>query len=499
MPSYLSPGVYVEEVPPLARPIAGVSTSIPAFIGVFPDTVQIPAPTQAGDNPIDINRGYKWVDVALTPVPPSTLPPVSYITTWAQYTSLFGDFVGQATSPATKQTSPAINAGQNNLAHAVYGFFNNGGTSCYVTRVASEANLQDALSALAKIDGISMVVAPGLVEQADHESLMDHCETLLDRVAILDPVQSDGAAGNFVKGDFHLLATPDTATPPGLRPRDSEYAAFYFPWIQVQDPSNNFINAYANGKWSPATQLPVGWIYIDPNGNQQQVTTAGTTGANQPTWNTTLNGTTSDPAGAGGVTWTNIGPLPPVNIYVPPSGHIAGIYANTDETRGVFKAPANVNVGGALGLQWALNKADQDILNPPGVNLIRSLNGGILVWGARTVGGEDNGDFVYISTRRYFNYLRSSIEQGTQFVVFEPNSSALWQRIIRSVGDFLLNEWRNGALFGDKPEKAFFVTCDETTNSPATIALGQVITEIGVAIVQPAEFVIFRIQQQTAS
>jgi phage tail sheath protein FI len=110
------------------------------------------------------------------------------------------------------------------------------------------------------------------------------------------------------------------------------------------------------------------------------------------------------------------------------------------------------------------------------------------------VGGFDN-DFPYISTRRYFNYLRKSIDRGTQFVVFEPNSPALWERIKRSVGDFLLNEWNSGALFGTTPKEAFFVRCDETINTPDVVDQGQVITEIGVAIVKPAEFVIFRIQQ----
>ena len=176
---------------------------------------------------------------------------------------------------------------------------------------------------------------------------------------------------------------------------------------------------------------------------------------------------------------------------------MAGIYARVDANRGVFKAPANEPVQGATALQWMLSKADQDNLNPKGVNIIRALSGALLVWGARTVGGDVNGDYKYISTRRYFNYLRKSIEQGTQFVVFEPNNSALWQRIIRSVGDFLLNEWHAGALFGDTPKQAFFVKCDEDTNPPEVREAGQVVTEIGVAIVKPAEFVIFRLQQTT--
>lgn len=185
--------------------------------------------------------------------------------------------------------------------------------------------------------------------------------------------------------------------------------------------------------------------------------------------------------------------------YVPPSGHIAGIYARVDSQRGVFKAPANEPVFGAVGLKYNISKAQQDGLNPQGVNVIRPLNGNIYVWGARTIGGDANGEYKYISTRRYFNFLRESIDEGTQFAVFEPNSPALWQRIIRNVGDFLLGQWRDGALFGDTPKQAFFVRCDASTNPSDVGERGQVVTEIGVAIVKPAEFVIFRIQQQTGS
>ena len=129
--------------------------------------------------------------------------------------------------------------------------------------------------------------------------------------------------------------------------------------------------------------------------------------------------------------------------------------------------------------------------------MIRNFNGNLKIWGARTLGGDANGEFKYISTQRFFNFLRESIDEGTQFVVFEPNSPPLWQRITRSVSDFLLNQWRDGALFGDTPQQAFFVRCNAETNPPEVRELGQVVTEIGVAIVKPAEFVIFRIEQLT--
>jgi uncharacterized protein len=186
------------------------------------------------------------------------------------------------------------------------------------------------------------------------------------------------------------------------------------------------------------------------------------------------------------------------SVGVPPSGHLAGVYARVDEERGVHKAPANEAILGALDVTQAISKADQMDLNPAGVNCIRVLNANVLVWGARTVGGDANADLKYVNVRRTLLFLRKSIEQGTQWVVFEPNSPALWQRITRNVTAFLTTVWRSGALFGTTAAQAFYVKCDAETNPPELRDLGQVVTEIGVAIVRPAEFVIFRISQFTA-
>lgn len=182
-------------------------------------------------------------------------------------------------------------------------------------------------------------------------------------------------------------------------------------------------------------------------------------------------------------------------ISVPPSGHMAGIYARVDTQRGVYKAPANEVILGALGVEQKISKSQQDGLNPQGINCIRDLNGNIRVWGARTIGGDANGEFKYINVRRLFNFLRESIDEGTQWTVFEPNSPDLWARIRRTVTAFLLTVWRSGALFGSTPEQAFYVKCDEETNPPENRDRGMVVTEIGVAVVKPAEFVIFRISQ----
>jgi phage tail sheath protein FI len=213
-------------------------------------------------------------------------------------------------------------------------------------------------------------------------------------------------------------------------PKQTDFAAWYFPWIRVFDPATRMLT----------------------------------------------------PAGDG-------------SISVPPSGHVAGIYARVDNDRGVHKAPANEAVAGALGVAQRLSKADQNGLNPDGVNCIRALNNQILVWGARTVGGDANGDLKYVNVRRTLLFLRKSIDRGTQWVVFEPNTPALWRKITRNVSAFLTNVWRSGALFGNTPQEAFYVKCDSETNPQDLREMGQVVTEIGVAIARPAEFVIFRISQ----
>jgi phage tail sheath protein FI len=326
-------------------------------------------------------------------------------------------------------------SGHRALTHAVNGFFRNGGTRCFVVRINSPADLETALEVVDSIDEVSLVAAPGLTD-ATWKTLEDHCDRAEDRFAILD---SQEVIGTDSDPDFELLKYDNEKA---LLPQRSKNAAFYFPWIEVLDP---------------AKQL------------QDQ-----------------------DPA-------LNIDPKYQGRVYVPPSGHIAGVYARTDVERGVHKAPANTAVAGALNVKYYLSKRHQEGLNPQGVNCIRNINGNIAVWGARTIGGDLNSEWKYINVRRVMLYLRESIDEGTQWVVFEPNDIALWGKIRRNVSAFLTNVWRSGALFGASPEEAFYVKCDAELNPPEVRDLGQVVTEIGVAIVRPAEFVIFRIAQTTGS
>lgn len=395
MPQYLSPGVYVEEVPSSAAPIAGVGTSTAGFIGHVADDVTMPP--QPGKFETD-EEGHPISDEGGNPVPiPYPLAEAGkpqLITSWEKFKNTFGNF----------------GEGNKTLAHAVYGFFNNGGTRCWVTRVTNATDtdaVTTALKGFNAIDEIALVAVPGALETAIQTAIIDHCEKSGERFAILDGQRATEFTPDDIKGGV----------------RNSNYAALYFPWIEVFDP---------------------------------------VTGSNG---------------------------------ILPPSGHLAGIYARVDAERGVHKAPANVVIRGALGVESRLSKADQDGLNPDGINAIRPFNGNITIWGARTLGGDANLQWKYINVRRLFLFLRESIDRGTQWVVFEPNTPDLWARITRNITAFLTNVWRAGALFGNTPDQAFYVKCDAENNPPEVRALGQVITEIGVAPVKPAEFVIFRISQ----
>jgi phage tail sheath protein FI len=184
-------------------------------------------------------------------------------------------------------------------------------------------------------------------------------------------------------------------------------------------------------------------------------------------------------------------------MQLSPEGAVLGVYARTDIERGVFKAPANETVLGVLRFSHNVNKGEQDVLNPEGINCLRFFEGrGNRVWGARTMSSDL--DWIYVNVRRLFIYLEHSIDRGTQWAVFEPNNEQLWLKIRLTIESFLYDTWRSGALMGTKPEQAYFVRCDRTTMSQSDLDNGRLICLIGVAPTKPAEFVIFRIGQWTA-
>jgi Bacteriophage tail sheath protein len=194
---------------------------------------------------------------------------------------------------------------------------------------------------------------------------------------------------------------------------------------------------------------------------------------------------------------TVLDPVTDRELNLPPSGFVTGIYARNDINRAVYKAPANEVVNLALGFEQTLNKAQQEVLNPEGINCFRYFPGrGFRLWGARTISSDS--EWKYVNLRRYFAYLEHSIDKGTQWAVFEPNGYLLWANVRRSIEDFLLNEFQMGALLGTKPEEAYFVRCDRSTMTQNDLDNGRLVALIGVAALRPAEFVIFRIGQWTA-
>jgi phage tail sheath protein FI len=189
-------------------------------------------------------------------------------------------------------------------------------------------------------------------------------------------------------------------------------------------------------------------------------------------------------------------PLP-----VPPSGFITGLYARVDSRRGVWKAPAGTeaNIGGAVGLATQITDAQQDTLNPLGVNVIRFFpSSGIVVWGARTLATQSDPEYRYVPIRRLAIFLEQSIYNGIQWAVFEPNDEDLWASLRLNIGAFMLTQFRAGAFQGDTPSKAFFVKCDSQTNPQDQIDAGIVTVLVGFAPLRPAEFVVIRISQKTA-
>lgn len=406
MPFYQTPGVYVEEVASANKPIEAGATNIVGFLGV------------AEKGPVN---------------------QCELVTNWAQYTRTFGGMHENGW-----------------LGHAVYLFFQNGGTKCYINNLVDASTLKakapakpeqakdgkpgkteekeekkepvviknpegltkyiigkdegpgkrTGLYAFEELTDIAIVAAPGVSEPAAWDAILSHCENMRFRVAVLDAPEE-------------LTKSVDQMP----MPRDSTHGSYYFPWVKIYDPEMD------------------------------------------------------------------------QEVFVPPSGGISGVIGRVDSTRGVHKAPANEIYKGAIGLRYNLTDAEQEFLNPKGINCIREFTGrGIRVWGARTISSDP--EWRYLNVRRLFCMVEKALQDGTNWIVFEPNTRDLWKKIVRNITSFLLLIWKSGALFGDSPEEAFFVRCDDELNPPESIDAGYVVCEVGIAPAKPAEFVVFKVAQK---
>jgi phage tail sheath protein FI len=502
MPTYLTPGVYVEEIPSANKPIEGVSTSVAAFVG-------------------------------LTPGGPVNTP--MRISNWTQFSKIFGD-------PNNPDNGPFMEGAY--MAHAVYGFFTNGGSNCWIVRVGEDSGAgsrpQAALPAAA--DGSvetfraqALAAADGPVEvELTEEPKAGEGDQTYKLVVTAGSEREEFEGLNLKKGRANIATKVNAASK----------------LIRIEDTSGALPEAQkvpATGKYALSAPSP------DPSdikpshfeGDEARRLGMGGLGAIDEVtmvimpdlWGVANDTQVRDLQGKMIAHCENMGdrmaildpppdllpqeilewrmntagydskmsalyypwietmdPLTSRPIKIPPSGHVAGLWCRVDESRGVHKAPANEVVMGANGLAFQVTHAEQGGLNKVGINCIRAFPGrGIRVWGARTLSSDP--EWRYINVRRLFNYISESIMEGTQWSVFEPNDQFLWLQLRNAATSFLTRTWRSGALFGTSPQEAFFVKCDAETNPPDVIEAGQVVCEIGIAPVKPAEFVIFRLSQ----
>ena len=502
MPTYLSPGVYMEEVSSGSKPIEGVGTAVAAFVGF------------AEKGPVNEPR---------------------LVTNWTQFTQTFGGFIEGSF-----------------LAHAVYGYFLNGGGTAYVVRIGSDGDgeVQSARAELpaageaGKSSFAVRAIEPGVAGEAITVEVGDATEPGEDGSNFKLTVKKGGKVeetfdnlstkrgaqnvASVVRAQSKLITVEDTKggavavpekgksialsgggapAPTPVTPTDyvgdaSDRTGFAgleavdeVTMLCVPDLMAARMQGMIDDEGMKAVQLAmiahcelmadrVAILDAPPGLNAQQV----------KDWRMLEAGYDSKYAA---VYWPWIKVMDPLAgqaIFVPPGGHIAGIWARNDDTRGVHKAPANEVVRGAISLELQITKGEHDQLNPVAVNCIRSFPGqGIRVWGARTLSSDP--EWRYINVRRLFNYVEESILQGTNWVVFEPNDHKLWDSVKRTVTMFLRRVWRDGALFGRTPAEAFFVKCDEENNPAENRDAGILTCEIGIAPVKPAEFVVFRISQ----
>lgn len=500
--TYASPGVYVEEIERGVKPIEAVGVSTAAFVGLT---------AEASLKAIDAATGEKLVVE-------SRLNKPTLVTSWTQFVDVFGDFIAGAYLP-----------------DAVYGYFANGGGPCYVTSLrALKEDGGDVKSAEVTIPstgkGNSFKVTAKVPGPAGNE-LVVNIKTTEEGTFTMSVSGETKSGQTMKKGESHVgdakfetvtissvgsaSATPADGTYAlsgggirpltasdfigdpaertglgGLEPLDAvrlvvcpDVMAGYDGSKEAQERVKMVQDAMIAHCQSMKYRFAV--LDAPPGLNAQQAVE----------WRSYVNFDSSHAAMY--YPWIEIADFSgngSTSKLVPPSGHMVGVYNRSDAERGVHKAPANEIVVGALNLELNLSKGEQDVLNPIGVNCIRAFPGrGIRVWGGRTLSSD--GAWRYVNVRRLFIMVEASMDAGLQWVVFEPNDSTLWARVRRDVTSFLRVVWRSGALFGDTPEQAFYVKCDEELNPSEIRDLGQLIIEVGLAPVKPAEFVIFRITQ----
>ena len=465
---YKTPGVYIEEIPKFPPSVAQVETAIPAFIGYTAKARR--------DGEDRVSRPTR-------------------ITSLLEYQEYFGgpeaetailvsvereSSGGKITKEIwTADLDPNGQASKHIMYYALQSYFDNGGGPCYIVSVGGylgtvgadipQAALLAGLNALKEEDEPTLIVFPegqGMNE-GEYFSLLNtaltQCNDLKDRFVIMDlhtpqrtltPTQKETAVTAFRSGITQFL----------------KYGASYFPNIRTV-----FNYAYDETTVN---------VSIVENGGAPAVVAF-----------STLNNAQKSKAKLA---------IDSLSISLPPSPSVAGVYARVDDNRGVWKAPANENITSIDGLSFKLTDEAQESLNVDvndgkSINAIRFFTGkGYKIWGARTLAGNDN-EWRYVPVRRFFNMVEESVKKATYPFVFEPNDANTWVRVRAMIENFLILQWRSGALQGDKPDKAFYVAVGlGVTMTALDILEGRMIVEIGMAVVRPAEFIILRFSHKMA-
>ena len=466
MPEYKTPGVYIEEIPKLPPSIASVETAIPAFIG-YTEKAQWKEENDLRNRPWRIESLLQYEQFFGFPDPETASLSVAFTTSGTR-TEVNGK-VDEATRSKFL------------MYYSLQMFFDNGGGPCWITSVGDyqstggviiAQNLKDGLAEVAKINEVTLLVFPDSINLDSatdyydvHDTAIEQCVDLQDRFVVMD-VYHLIDNGNLWEADVQLLRDTLSGTTDDLK-----YAAVYFPRI--------FTGINFNYKM-PGDQT---------QDNDEAVTIAGGAAGTLAELKTANNAQYFQAKSA----------LTNITMLLPASSAMVGIYAQVDNSRGVWKAPANINIDNVISPQFLITHKQQEGLNVDttagkSINVIRKFEGRgpAIVWGARTLAGNDN-EWRYISVRRFFNMVEESTKNATEQFVFEPNDRNTWLRVKSMISNYLTQQWKAGALMGTTTAEAYFVKVGlGETMTELDIFEGRMIVEIGLAVVRPAEFIILR-------
>ncbi len=459
MPEYTTPGIYIEEISHLPASVTSVATAIPAFIG-YTERAQL---NMDGDL---LNKPFR-------------------ITSLAEYESHFGSAYPEKGIEVTFENVGGnlsvvgtLNEKKRShylLYYSLQLFFINGGSACYIVSVGGYTgkgaikmtDLKRGLRMVKKTDEVTLLLFPDAIYLAKYKNYyslyikaMEQCAELEDRFTILNLFQTNSNTAAWRKYAGLLRSSLDVDT------SYLKYAAAYFPRL------------YTNIKFKTKDELVK---VVSNSAGDLPADLAALKAVNNDYYNLALKAVND------------------IEMLLPASPAVAGVYAQVDATHGVWKAPANVNVDAVIRPEYVLTQEEQEELNDADsqgkyINVIRTFTGKgpAIIWGARTLAGNDN-EWKYISVRRYFNMVGESCKEATESFVFEPNDANTWNQVRTLIENYLTQQWHAGALMGNKPDQAFYVRVGlGTTMTQADIDAGRMIVEIGMAVVRPAEFIILR-------